>query len=487
MASLNSRGQLLLGRGIVSVDNRQLFVGAALGWLMDDLILYGGTGDLTMRTCNVQNGEVIELPEGKGLGFNYGVACGGSWAAKVPADGRWLMYGTLPNELGAQPHAVGRLGTIGIIREGVGNLVLVQPGALVSLVAAGPDEAVYTPQIIDPFTAVWNTTRGVVRVTSNLTVPTLPPGGGGTIRRFELLDGPWACHYMAGVGFVAHPWNDPTRGLIAPATVDGMYNTDAIVWQGGILLGGARGPGEFPGEGRTHWFNPADTRIDLTKLTASPLPPPPPPPEDPVSIPDHAALVRAAAAGADTSSLLGLLAIPVKVAWALKGEGCGLLERPNGGENTVAFHGKTYSISRVVYQGGQLFKILSDAGPGGSNGPQWADEGPLNHPPDRYAPAIDPALLGSGPIDVPPPVDLPPDASVARRLSELERLVAELRGMLNDTARELGRAIAALEGPRRMAIRSARGRYLRDDWDDSLGHFDRTTAESGETYTLEPQ
>jgi hypothetical protein len=52
------------------------------------------------------------------------------------------------------------------------------------------------------------------------------------------------------------------------------------------------------------------------------------------------------------------------------------------------------------------------------------------------------------------------------------------------------RRLAALEAkpsgfPSKIALKSSRGKYLRDDWGDSLGHFDRDSAGDGESYTIE--
>ena len=63
-----------------------------------------------------------------------------------------------------------------------------------------------------------------------------------------------------------------------------------------------------------------------------------------------------------------------RVAWALRGEGAGLLIK-NGGENIAAWQGNLFAASRIVYPDGHLFKVIFDAGPGGANGPSWQDEG----------------------------------------------------------------------------------------------------------------
>jgi hypothetical protein len=79
-----------------------------------------------------------------------------------------------------------------------------------------------------------------------------------------------------------------------------------------------------------------------------------------------------------------------RVAWALRGEGAGLLIK-NHGENIAAWQGRLFSASRIVYPDGRLVKVISDAGPGGANGPSWQDNGDYV---DRslYVPAMDPNL-----------------------------------------------------------------------------------------------
>lgn len=68
----------------------------------------------------------------------------------------------------------------------------------------------------------------------------------------------------------------------------------------------------------------------------------------------------------------------------------GLLSK-NGGENITFYEpvGVNISISRVCYPNGQIFKVLSDAGPGGVNGPIWHDDGLVNA--GRYV-----AVAGAG-------------------------------------------------------------------------------------------
>jgi hypothetical protein len=84
---------------------------------------------------------------------------------------------------------------------------------------------------------------------------------------------------------------------------------------------------------------------------------------------------------------VGDLEVVKRVAWLARGEGAGLLIK-NGGENVVLWQGYSFSATRVCYPDGHIYKIISDAGPGGRNGPGWMD----NDFVDRalYVPAIDP-------------------------------------------------------------------------------------------------
>ncbi len=77
-----------------------------------------------------------------------------------------------------------------------------------------------------------------------------------------------------------------------------------------------------------------------------------------------------------------------RVAWALRGQGGGLLIK-NGGENVVSWQGYSFSAGRVCFPDGHIYKVISDVGPGGANGPQWADNDFVDR--SLYVPAIDPS------------------------------------------------------------------------------------------------
>ena len=76
-----------------------------------------------------------------------------------------------------------------------------------------------------------------------------------------------------------------------------------------------------------------------------------------------------------------------RVAWLLRHEGAGLLIKDSG-ENIIAWQGHWFSIGRICYPDGHIYKVLSDVGDGGANGPTWDDNGFVD--PSRYVAAIDP-------------------------------------------------------------------------------------------------
>ncbi len=77
-----------------------------------------------------------------------------------------------------------------------------------------------------------------------------------------------------------------------------------------------------------------------------------------------------------------------RVAWLLRAENAGMLIK-TGGDGVMSWQGYSFSASRICYPDGHLWKILSDAGPGGANGPQWSDNDTVD--PTLYVKAIDPS------------------------------------------------------------------------------------------------
>jgi hypothetical protein len=81
----------------------------------------------------------------------------------------------------------------------------------------------------------------------------------------------------------------------------------------------------------------------------------------------------------------GAFEITKRVAWALRGEGAGLLIKP-GGENIVTWLGISFSAGRICYPDGKIWKVLSDVPT--TNGASWQDNGYVDR--SLYVPAIDP-------------------------------------------------------------------------------------------------
>jgi len=78
-----------------------------------------------------------------------------------------------------------------------------------------------------------------------------------------------------------------------------------------------------------------------------------------------------------------------RVAWLLRASGGGLLLKSSG-ENVVPWMGVNYSASRICFPNGHIFKIFSDAGPGGANAPIYSDNDFVEV--SLYVAAIDPRL-----------------------------------------------------------------------------------------------
>jgi hypothetical protein len=101
------------------------------------------------------------------------------------------------------------------------------------------------------------------------------------------------------------------------------------------------------------------------------------------------AIVRCVHAAIQPHDEYGAFEVVKRVAWLLRGDGAGLMIK-NGGENVVSWRGYSFGASRMMYRGGHYFKIITDVGPGGANGPSWQDAGQGD--PTQYVPAMDPSL-----------------------------------------------------------------------------------------------
>jgi hypothetical protein len=81
----------------------------------------------------------------------------------------------------------------------------------------------------------------------------------------------------------------------------------------------------------------------------------------------------------------GAFEVTKRVAWALRGEGAGLLIK-NGGENIVGWQGRSFAAARICYPDGHIYKVLTDVP--STNGPSWQDNDFVDR--SLYVPAIDP-------------------------------------------------------------------------------------------------
>ena len=81
----------------------------------------------------------------------------------------------------------------------------------------------------------------------------------------------------------------------------------------------------------------------------------------------------------------GAFEVTKRVAWALRGEGAGLLIK-NGGENIIGWQGYSFAAARICYPDGHIYKVLTDVP--STNGPSWQDNGFADR--SLYVPAIDP-------------------------------------------------------------------------------------------------
>lgn len=152
--------------------------------------------------------------------------------------------------------------------------------------------------------------------------------------------------------------------------------------------------GPFSGTQVLRRNRPAPAEPSPTPTPAPPPPPPPPPAAGPEAweacgaLADKGALVQCVRDVIQPGGSAALaFEVTKRVAWLLRGEGAGLLIK-NGGENTIGWQGYSFSVSRICYPDGHIFKVISDAGDGGTNGATWADNGFVD--PGLYVPAIDP-------------------------------------------------------------------------------------------------
>ena len=130
-----------------------------------------------------------------------------------------------------------------------------------------------------------------------------------------------------------------------------------------------------------------------TRSFATSNPPPPPPPPswggDPTvgcKTGDHQKLVECIHDHINPSRTVeGAFDVTKWVAWALRGEGAGLLIK-NAGENITSWSGYSFAAARICYPDGHIYKVLTDVP--STNGASWQDNGFVER--NLYVPAINP-------------------------------------------------------------------------------------------------
>jgi len=147
---------------------------------------------------------------------------------------------------------------------------------------------------------------------------------------------------------------------------------------------------------------------------------------------DHSDLVaqikaKLQASGVSLDGPCGAFAITKRVAWALRGQGAGLLDKPGGNQC------EGFATDIVMFPDGSLVDILGDGG--GANTPMWNVTGEIR-PTSQFRPAVDPG-------DEVPPVK--PDAgtpsttgldAVSAKLDTLAAALASLDQKLDAIAKQ---------------------------------------------------
>lgn len=146
------------------------------------------------------------------------------------------------------------------------------------------------------------------------------------------------------------------------------------------------------------------------------------------------------ARGVDLSGPCGAFQITKRVAWALRGTGAGLLEKPSGNNCDAR------AVDIIVYADGHGYDILSDGG--GANGPAWNDV-PIENGAGRWRPVTSDPDGGS--VTPPPPVVNPPPApgfdfaaAFQRAYDQSERIYADETNQRRDQTAAI---LAAVDNP----------------------------------------
>lgn len=152
--------------------------------------------------------------------------------------------------------------------------------------------------------------------------------------------------------------------------------------------------------------------------------------------PDHTDIVTQAKAdlasvGTDFKDCGGFQ-IVLLAAWRLKGEGAGLLDKPNGSHCEWPLNSSNFYASDIIaYPDGHHYDVLGSSGE--LNIPAWQDDGLIDTA--RWRPPISPIAITPAPA---------PDG-VLSRVTTIEGVVADIRQQLleHETAEAAERVAAA--------------------------------------------
>lgn len=161
-------------------------------------------------------------------------------------------------------------------------------------------------------------------------------------------------------------------------------------------------------------------------------------------------------------------------------DGAGFVKSAAGKENTIGYGDGFVRTSRLVYADGHMYKLIADAGPGGANRPQWADEG-----------MDDPALFVKAaevsPKTEPPPPEPQPGVDVAPDIARLNRQVAVLTARYDELKDLIANLRPTVDGAR-VALRTENGHYLcAEGGGGGSVNATRDAVGGWETFTLERQ
>lgn len=183
--------------------------------------------------------------------------------------------------------------------------------------------------------------------------------------------------------FADAAWWEMVAGTVGALHVENGYPVTAHT--AGTLLYQARELG-WNDEQLRAWLNSQPHPVPIP-VPPPPAPTPQPPPSEPcagLTERELVACIRDRINPPHTAE--GAFEITKRVAWALRGDGAGLLLKASG-ENIVTWHGQSFAAARICYPDGHIIKILSDVPT--TNGPSWQDNGFVS--PDLYVAAINPA------------------------------------------------------------------------------------------------